>query len=320
MKMKMVTLEAIDAAAERIRGVARQTPIVEVSPARGDLPILLKCENLQAAGAFKIRGAYNTLVQLDAGARDRGVITYSSGNHAQAVALAARVLGVPATVVMPTTAPKIKVDGAREFGAEVLFEGTTSRERGRRAEAEASARQLTLIQPFDHEWIIAGQGTVGRELLEQCPTVATVILPVGGGGLAAGVSAAVKQAKPGVRVIGVEPVGAATMTASLEAGQPVTLDSVSSIADGLLPVRPGDLNFAHMQRFVDEFVTVDDRSIAEAVVWLHRRAKLVVEPSGAASVAAARRMGADLAQPVVAVLSGGNMAPETLAACVELAG
>ncbi|MCS5703046.1 MAG: pyridoxal-phosphate dependent enzyme, partial [Acidobacteria bacterium] len=162
VKMKMVTLEAIDAAAERIRGVARRTPIVEVSPATGDLPILLKCENLQAAGAFKIRGAYNTLVQLDAGARDRGVITYSSGNHAQAVALAARVLGVPATVVMPTTAPKIKVDGAREFGAEVLFEGTTSRERGRRAEAEASARQLTLIQPFDHEWIIAGQGTVGR--------------------------------------------------------------------------------------------------------------------------------------------------------------
>ena len=161
----MVTLEAIDAAAERIRGVARRTPIVEVSPTTGDLPLLLKCENLQAAGAFKIRGAYNTLMQLDAGARDRGVITYSSGNHAQAVALAARVLGVPATVVMPTTAPKIKVDGAREFGAEVLFEGTTSRERGRRAEAEASARQLTLIQPFDHEWIIAGQGTVGLSLI-----------------------------------------------------------------------------------------------------------------------------------------------------------
>ena len=317
--MNLVSLAELAAAADRIRGVARRTPMVEVAPPTGELPIWLKCENLQAAGAFKIRGAYNTLAQLDAKARDQGVITYSSGNHAQAVALAARVLGVPATVVMPTTAPRIKIEGAREFGAEVLFEGTTSHERGRRAEAEAVARQLTLVQPFDHEWIVAGQGTVGRELLEQCPTVATVVVPVGGGGLAAGLSAAIKLAKPEVRVVGVEPVGAATMTASLEAGQPVTLEKVSSLADGLLPVRPGDLTFAHMQRFVDEIVTVDDRSIAEAVVWLYRRAKLVVEPSGAASVAAVRQMGAGVARPVVAILSGGNMAPETLATCVELA-
>lgn len=318
--MNLVTRAAIDAAAERIRGVARRTPLMEVAPLTGEPPIWVKCENLQAAGAFKIRGAYNTLVQLDETARGHGVITYSSGNHAQAVALAARTLGAPATVVMPTTAPQVKVDGARELGAEVLFEGTTSQDRRVRAEAEASARGLTLVQPFDHEWIIAGQGTVGREILEQCPDVATVVVPVGGGGLVAGVSAAIKQAKAGVRVVGVEPVGAAKMTASLEAGRPVTLERVSSLADGLLPVRPGDLTFAHVQQFVDEIVTVDDQAIAEAVVWLHRRAKLVVEPSGAASVAVARQLGAGVGRPIVAILSGGNMGPDTLAACVELAG
>ncbi|HAK56996.1 MAG: threonine/serine dehydratase [Vicinamibacterales bacterium] len=318
--MNLVTLAAIDEAAERIAGVARRTPLMEIAPLTGEPPIWAKCENLQAAGAFKIRGAYNTVAQLDDEARGRGVITYSSGNHAQAVALAARTLGAKATVVMPTTAPRIKVDGARELGAEVLFEGTTSQDRRVRAEAETASRGLTLVQPFDHEWIVAGQGTVGREILEQRPDLATVVVPVGGGGLVAGVSAAIKQANPEVRVVGVEPVGAATMTASLDAGRPVTLDRVESVADGLLPVRPGDLTFAHVQEFVDEVVTVDDRAIAEAVVWLHRRAKLVVEPSGAASVAAVRQMGADVRRPVVAILSGGNMAPDTLAACVELAG
>ena len=318
--MNMVTLDAIDKAAERIAGVARRTPLMEVAPLTGEPPIWVKCENLQAAGAFKIRGAYNTVAQLDEAARGRGVITYSSGNHAQAVALAARTLGAQATVVMPTTAPRIKIDGARELGAEVLFEGTTSQERRVRAEAEAESRELTLVQPFDHEWIVAGQGTVGREILEQRPDLATVVVPVGGGGLVAGVSAAVKQTNPNVRVIGVEPVGAAKMTASLDAGRPVTLDRVASVADGLLPVRPGDLTFAHVQQFVDEVVTVEDRAIAEAVVWLHRRAKLVVEPSGAASVAAVRQLGAGVRRPVVAILSGGNMAPDTLAACVALAG
>jgi threonine dehydratase len=318
--MNMVTLDAIDKAAERIAGVARRTPLMEVAPLTGEPPIWVKCENLQAAGAFKIRGAYNTVAQLDEAARGRGVITYSSGNHAQAVALAARTLGAQATVVMPTTAPRIKIDGARELGAEILFEGTTSQERRVRAEAEAESRGLTLVQPFDHEWIVAGQGTVGREILEQRPDLATVVVPVGGGGLVAGVSAAVKQANPNVRVIGVEPVGAAKMTASLDAGRPVTLDRVASVADGLLPVRPGDLTFAHVQQFVDEVVTVEDRAIAEAVVWLHRRAKLVVEPSGAASVAAVRQLGAGVRRPVVAILSGGNMAPDTLAACVALAG
>ncbi|HJO39073.1 MAG: threonine/serine dehydratase [Vicinamibacterales bacterium] len=318
--MNMVTLDAIDKAAERIAGVARRTPLMEVAPLTGEPPIWVKCENLQAAGAFKIRGAYNTVAQLDEAARGRGVITYSSGNHAQAVALAARTLGAQATVVMPTTAPRIKIDGARELGAEVLFEGTTSQERRVRAEAEAESRELTLVQPFDHEWIVAGQGTVGREILEQRPDLATVVVPIGGGGLVAGVSAAVKQTNPNVRVIGVEPVGAAKMTASLDAGRPVTLDRVASVADGLLPVRPGDLTFAHVQQFVDEVVTVEDRAIAEAVVWLHRRAKLVVEPSGAASVAAVRQLGAGVRRPVVAILSGGNMAPDTLAACVALAG
>ena len=319
-KMSFVTLSAIEAAAERIHGVARVTPLLEVAAPGDGVPLRVKCENLQAAGAFKIRGAYNFVSQLPKTARQRGIITYSSGNHAQAVALAARTLGVSATVVMPTTAPQIKIDGARELGAEVLFEGTTSNERRRRAESEAAARVLTMVPPFDDARIIAGQGTVGREILAQCPDVSAVFVPVGGGGLVAGVSAAIKQAQPAVRIVGVEPAGAQTMRKSLEAGAPITLEQVSSIADGLLPVRPGDLNFAHVRRFVDEIVTVDDRAIARAVLWLHRRAKLVVEPSGAAAVAAVQAAADRSARPVVAILSGGNMAPETLARCAELAG
>src|SRR3954466_15221199 len=210
--MKLVSLKDIEAARERIRSVARVTPVVDVSVAAGR-PLWLKCESLQPGGAFKIRGAYNMVAQLSADERSRGVITYSSGNHGQAVALAARTLGAPAVVVMPTTAPAIKVDGARAFGAEVIFEGTTSADRRMRAEAEAAARGLTMVPPFDHEWIIAGQGTLGLEILEQCPEVAAIVVPVGGGGLLAGVAAAVKQLRPSVKVIGVEPSGAAKMTA-----------------------------------------------------------------------------------------------------------
>src|SRR3954451_7041415 len=220
--MKLVSLKDIEAARERIRSVARVTPLVDVSLAAGR-PLWLKCESLQPGGAFKIRGAYNMVAQLTSDQRSRGVITYSSGNHGQAVALAARSVGAPAVVVMPTTAPAIKVDGARAFGAEVIFEGTTSADRRTRAEAEAAARGLTMVPPFDHEWIIAGQGTLGLEILEQQPDVAAVVVPIGGGGLAAGVAAAIKQTRPAVNVIGVEPAGAAKMRASLDAGHPVTL-------------------------------------------------------------------------------------------------
>ena len=250
----------------------------------------------------------------------RGVITYSSGNHAQAVACAARKLGLAAVVVMPETAPDVKVEGTRSYGAEVLFEGTTSVERKLRAEAVAAERGLAMVPPFDHPEIIAGQGTVGREILEDDPSVDTVYVPIGGGGLVAGVAAAVKQRRPSARMVGVEPVGAAAMARSVEAGVPVTLDTVESIADGLLPVRPGDLTFAHVAAYVDTIVTVEDDAIVAAVRWLAARAKLVVEPSGAATVAAVLFSGRENSGPdgdAVAVLSGGNIAAAALAALLQ---
>ena len=313
----LVTLDEIRAAAARIRGVARRTPLVHGSSSPRATTLRLKCENMQVAGAFKIRGAANMLARLDRDDLARGVITYSSGNHGQALACAAQLLGAPAVVVMPTTAPSVKVNGARSFGAEVVFAGTTSSERKAEAERIRLARGLVMVPPFDHPWIIAGQGTVGLEILEDCPDLVEVYVPVGGGGLLAGVAAAVKGLRPDARVIGVEPAGAAKMSRSLAAGAPVTLASTSSIADGLLPVRPGDLTFAHAQRLVHEVVTVDDDSLADAVRYLAREAKVLVEPSGAASVAAVRQRYRSLDaidRPIVAVLSGGNIALEQMAA------
>ncbi len=310
--MKFVTLEEIRAARERIRTVAKVTPLIDVSSLAGR-PLWLKCESLQPGGAFKIRGAYNMVAQLSDEERRRGVITYSSGNHGQAVAIAARALGAPAVVVMPTTAPAIKSDGAKGFGAEIVFEGTTSLHRRAKAEEIAAARGLTMVPPFDHPWIIAGQGTIGLEILEQCPGVGTVLVPVGGGGLVSGVSAAIKQSKPGVTVIGIEPSGAAAMKSSVESGEIRTL----SIADGLMAVRPGDLNFAHVRKFVDRIDTVDDTEIAAAVRWLFKSARIVAEPSGAASVAAALRQSATYTPPVVAIISGGNIDPADLAKYTE---
>jgi threonine dehydratase len=313
---EIVTLDAIKRAAERIKGIARVTPVVDVSGAAGR-PFFLKCENLQPAGAFKIRGAYNMVAQLAPEQRARGVITYSSGNHGQAVALAARELGAPAVVVMPTTAPAIKIDGAKRFGAEVILAGTTSIDRKERAETEAAARGLTMVPPFDHEWIIAGQGTAGLEILQQRPDVAAVVVPIGGGGLAAGISAAIKQTNPDVKVIGVEPVGAAAMKASVDAGGPVTLEKTASVADGLMPVRPGDITFAHVNRFADAVITVDDPSIITAVLWIFANAKIVAEPSGAAATAAVLSGALDAVVqvdgPIVAVVSGGNMGADRLA-------
>jgi threonine dehydratase len=312
----LVTLDAIRAAAERIKGIARVTPLVDASHAAGR-PFFLKCENLQPSGAFKIRGAFNMVAQLSPAQRAAGVITYSSGNHGQAMALAARTLGAPAVVVMPTTAPQIKIDGARALGAEVIFAGTTSSDRRARAEAEAAARGLTMVPPFDHEWIIAGQGTAGLEICRQEPNVAAVLVPIGGGGLIGGVAAANKLSNPHVLVIGVEPRGAAAMKASVDAGHPVTLPRTETIADGLMPVRPGDLTFAHTQAFVDRVITVEDADIAKAVLWIFENAKLVAEPSGAAATAAVLSGALDgaieIAGPIVAVVSGGNMSAGRIA-------
>jgi len=304
----LITLEDIREAAERVAAVARRTPLIPtIVPG-----FFLKCENLQPTGAFKQRGAYNMVAQLAPDVRARGVITYSSGNHGQAVAMAAQLLGAPAVIVMPETAPAVKVEGARAYGAEVVFAGRTSFDRKEKAEAIAAARGLTIVPPFDHEWIIAGQGTVGLEILEQCPDVERVFVPVGGGGLISGVATAVKRSKPQVTIVGVEPAGAPKMSASLAAGEPVTLEKSGSIADGLLALRPGDLTFAHAKAFVDRVVTVTDEEIASAVKWLFRTSRIVAEPSGAATTAAvlAQR---DLGGTTVAIVSGGNVAPEDFA-------
>ena len=319
--MSLVSLSSIRDAAKRIQSIARRTPVIDVTELAGR-PLFLKCEPQQPGGAFKIRGATNMLMRLPPDQLKRGVITFSSGNHGQAVALAASKLGAPAVIVMPTTAPAVKVAGVKRWGGEVVLEGTTSADRRVRAETIAAERGLTMVPPFDHEWIIEGQGTCGLEILEQVPNVNIVVVPIGGGGLASGVAAAIKQARPGVTVVGVEPAGAAKMTASLTAGHPVTLDSTNTIADGLMPVRPGDLTFEHAKAYIDRVVTVDDALIARAALWLFYDAKQVVEPSGAASVAATLWPAkdsplADTNAVVVAILSGGNVAPETLAALAK---
>jgi threonine dehydratase len=318
-----VTLDDIRAAAARVRGTAVRTPAIALpwpGPPESAHPFWIKCENLQPMGAFKVRGAFNMLAQLPPDARARGVITYSSGNHGQGVAMAAKVMGVPAVIVMPTTAPAVKVDGVRSYGAEVIFAGTTSLDRQKRAEDEVAARGLSMIPPFDHPMIIAGQGTVGLELLEQVPDAGTVFVPMGGGGLIAGVSAAVKLSRPDVRVVGVEPAGAAKMRAAREAGRPVTLPSSSSIADGLMNLRAGATTFAHVQRHVDDLVTVPDEAIAGAVAWLYRNARLVVEPSGAAATAAVMIGAGAPVGTVAAIVSGGNVQPEQFAKYIGAGG
>jgi threonine dehydratase len=308
----LVSLDDVRAAAARIAGVARRTPLIDVGGITGEPAFAIKCENMQPAGAFKIRGAYNMVAQLSAEARGAGVITYSSGNHGQAMALAARLLGIRAVVVMPETAPRVKVEGAERLGAEVIFAGTTVLDRKARAESEAAAHGLTMVPPFDHPWIIAGQGTCGLEIVEQRPAVSAVYVPMGGGGLVSGVSVAVKSLRPTTRVIGVEPEGAPKMTVSRAAGHPVTLPKTASIADGLLSIRPGDLTFAHVQALVDDVLTVSEREIEAAVKWLFDHANVVAEPSGAASVAAVLRQ-RPAADGVVAIISGGNVSPEDYA-------
>jgi threonine dehydratase len=306
----MVTLDDVRAAAVRIRGVAMRTPLLEAGP------LALKCENLQPMGAFKVRGACNMIAQLPPESRARGVITYSSGNHGQAVALVAQRFGVPAIVVMPETAPSVKVEGVRRYGAEVIFAGTTTLHRKARAEDEAARRGLAMVPPFDDPQVIAGQGTVGLEILEQRPNVTEVFVPAGGGGLLSGVSVAIKGMRSGVRIIGVEPDGAAKITRSRAAGHPVTLEHVASIADGLLAVRPGDVTFEHVQALVDDVMTVTDDQIRGAVRWLFSEASLVAEPSGAAAVAGALARG-PAAGTSVAIISGGNVDPAAYATYIS---
>ncbi|MXW67717.1 MAG: threonine/serine dehydratase [Gemmatimonadales bacterium] len=320
----LVSLADVEAAHERIRGAVRRTPLIPApfprAGGRGatDAPdgVWLKCENLQRVSAFKARGAYNYVSRLSPEERAAGLLTYSSGNHAQAVAWAARAFGVPARIVMPVDAPDVKREATIALGAQVELEGTTSAERKARAEQIQREVGGTMVPPFDDPDIIAGQGTVALEIIEQLGSrePGMVLAPIGGGGQLSGVAAAVRRRCPEAEVIGVEPEGAASMLRSLEHGAPVTLDRVSTVADGLKPVRPGDLTFAHCRDLVDRVITVDDEAIRDAVRWLFGL-RLIVEPSGAATVAALLSGAAAPAArgETVAVLSGGNIEPALLA-------
>ena len=306
---ELVTIAAVRAAAETLRPVAVRTPLLRAGALSDELgaSISLKPEMLQRSGAFKFRGAYTFLSGLDPADRVRGVIAPSSGNHGQAVAMAARLFGVKATVVMPTTVTDAKRAGAERLGARIVLAGTTTKDRMDRAVELVEQDGAALVPPFDDVRIIAGQGTVGLEIVEDMPSVTTVLVPVGGGGLSAGVAAAVKQMRPATRVIGVEPAGAAKLTRAREAGEPVTLPSTHSIADGLMSIRIGTVNFAHHEAFIDDVVTVDDAAIVRAMRHLLDRCKLVAEPSGAITVAALMEGKVPDSGETVAILSGGNI-------------
>ena len=311
----LVSLEAVRAAAVRLRGIVVRTPLVSAPELSAEVgaEVRLKCESLQRTGAFKSRGANNFVRLLSDRDVAHGLVTYSSGNHAQAVALAAALRGVPSVVVMPVTAPDVKREGAVRLGAEVVFEGTSSQQRKLRAEAIAQDRALTMVPPFDHPHIIAGQGTVGLEIVEDWPDVDLVVAPIGGGGLLSGVAAAVRRLRPEASIVGVEPTGSAAMRGALDAGRPVVLDDIDTIADGLAPNVVGDLTYAHVRDLVDDVVLVEDDAIRDATRFLLRRQKLVVEYSGAAAVAALRSGVLEAeGRRVAVVLSGGNLDPSLL--------
>ena len=312
----LVGIGAIRAAAERLRGITIRTPLVPFGAA--DARTFLKAESLQPIGAFKLRGAYVAIAALTPEQLARGVITYSSGNHAQGVARAARLLGTRAVIVMPSDAPVIKRDRVAADGAQIVTVGTASDERQQVAERIAAERGLAIIPPFDDDRIIAGQGTIGLEIIEDLPDAAAILVPVGGGGLAAGISAAVQALRPETRVIGVEPVLAADAKESLAAGRVVRwpAEAVSrTIADGTRTQALGERTFAHLVAHLDSIVTVSEIEIEAAVRLAAERSRLVVEPSGALGIAAVafHRAAIGLNRsdgPVVAVVSGGNVDPE----------
>jgi threonine dehydratase len=304
----VVTASDIQDAAAGLRGVARRTPLLYVE----ELGVHLKLENEQPIGAFKIRGAYNAIRRLPDAARRRGVITYSSGNHGQAVAYAAKQFGVRAVVTMPETAPAVKIAGVKKWGGEVVLAGRTSEDRRIKAEAIAAREQLAIVPPFDHPDIVAGQATVALEIVDQLPEVETVVVPVGGGGLISGVVAGLAAAGSRAAVWGVEPVGAPKLQRSLAAGAPVRLERTASVADGLITLTVGDVPFAELARErarVRGVVLVEDDSIQAAVQFLWRTCRLAIEPSGAATTAALLDGGGAIprSRTTVLVVSGGNI-------------
>jgi threonine dehydratase len=310
-----VTIEDVKAARALLEGVIRDTPVQGSRPLaeRVGGPVWLKCENLQRAGSFKIRGAYTRISRLSPDEAARGVVAASAGNHAQGVALAASLRGIRSTVFMPDGAPIPKVQATKAYGAEVRFHGSSVDEALQAARAFAEETGAVLVHPFDHPDIVAGQGTVGLEILEQVPDVRTVVVCTGGGGLLAGIALAIKSTRPDVRVVGVQAESAAAFPASLAAGTPVPLESMSTMADGIAVGCPGPVPFCIIQELVDDIITVSEESLARALLLCLERAKLVVEPAGAAGVAALLDDPGAFEPPVVVVISGGNIDPLLLA-------
>jgi threonine dehydratase len=317
MSTDTITFSDIQSAAERLRGQAHRTPVVtsrtfdQIAGCR----VFFKCENLQRAGAFKFRGAYNALAQLTPEQRQRGVVAFSSGNHAQGLALAAKVLGIPATVVMPSDAPQIKVDATRDYGAEIVFYDRITGDREAIARQLAAERGLTVIPPFDHPHIIAGQGTAALELFQDVPDLDYLLTPVGGGGLISGCATAAKAMRPGVRVIGVETEPANDAWQSLRTGQRVTIPVPDTIADGIRTTCLGAITFEIMQRLVDDIALVADVDVIKAMRFMLFRMKLLAEPTGAVPVAAlmARKVRAVSGKRVGVIVSGGNADPALIA-------
>jgi len=306
-----VGLDEVHAAAEQLSGVVRRTPLEHsrVLAEHTGCDVHLKAENLQRTGSFKVRGAYVRLRGLTAAQRATGVVAASAGNHAQGVALAASLLGIRSTVFMPEQAPLPKLAATRSYGADLRPEGAVLERTLAAAREHAERTGAEFIHPFDHPDVVAGQGTVGLEILEQLPEVGTIVVPTGGGGLVGGIAAVVRQLRPDVRVVGVQAEQAAAWPASLAAGQPVRLTGTRTMADGIAVGEPGAVTFEHVSRFVDEVLTVSEEALSRALLLCLERAKLVVEPAGVAAVAGLLEHPERFGGPTVAVLSGGNIDP-----------
>jgi threonine dehydratase len=305
----------VAAARELLRGVVSPTPLLHsrVLSDRVGGPVYLKCENLQRTGSFKARGAYVRISKLTAAERARGVVAASAGNHAQGVAFAAALLGTTATVIMPAGAPLPKIEATRGYGAEVILTGESVEDALKAALAYADERGAVFIHPFDHPDVVAGQGTVGMEITEQCPDVRTITVPVGGGGLASGIAVATHPASPAIRLIGVQAEAVAPLPASLAAGHPVRIDPGSTMADGIAVAMPGEICYPILAGLATRCVTVSEETLSQALLLCLERAKQLVEPAGAAAVAALLEHPEAVEPPVVAVLSGGNIDPLLLA-------
>ncbi len=317
MTMTSTEVRPADVAAARdaLQGVIALTPMLHSRMLSDRLggPVYLKCENLQRTGSFKPRGAYLRISRLTTAERERGVVAASAGNHAQGVAFAAALLGARATVVMPAGAPLPKIEATRGYGAEVILDGETVEDALAVALAHAGKHGQVFIHPFDHPDVVAGQGTVGVEIAEQCPQVRTIAVPVGGGGLAAGIAVAVSGVDPAIKVVGVQAEAAACLPASLAAGHPVRITAAGTMADGIAVSQPGDIGFGILARLVDRVVTVSEETLSRALLTCLERSKQLVEPAGAAGVAALLEHPEAFEPPVVAVLSGGNIDPLLLA-------